>query len=373
MLRSARNLPFVVVVTWFTLGTACSRPIKDPEPAQRQSELKIEQEKIETEWQGPATVGVGRIEEPALGPAPREFKRVGGEPFVLVKNWDFGAGGSSTVRNVNDLINEFEFHDQWGTIANGTHYGSVIVAPNEATAIYADAKLNLPNNRQPIEDPARPNREWTSNSLKAHVRPLTATQVSASTMEHNAGCGSLIAKFRLPNGGSHLQRDLLWETRVRMPVPKLGYWYAVWAAGTQWNLGAEMDVMEAFGAPHLMEAKVFHTATVGGEDAVNYDDWFRGLRSVGVPEDNWDLTRYHVWTWVYKRDDTYQVYYDGKQIQHGKLIWTLGAKPDGKPIDMAFLFDFAWGHTETGGCQASLPASAFPITYEIDYSRVYLR
>jgi len=320
----------------------------------------------------PGTVGVGRIEEPAQGPAPYEQKRLKGAPFVLVKNWDFGTEG--TIRDVTDLIGEFNFHDQFGTIANGSKYGAVIVAPTAATAIQVSAsELGLPGNMQPVEDPARPNREWTRHTLKAHVLPLSASQTSVSTKAHDAGCGSFVARWRLPNGGSLLQRDILWETRVRMPVPRPGYWFAVWTAGSRWDNGAEMDVMEAFGAPHLVAAKVFHINSVGGTDRVDYRDWFRGLASVGVPSENWDLTRFHVWTWLYKRDDTYEVYYDGKLAQHGQLHWTEGATPGGPPIDMSFLFDFTWGHTDAGDVNIALPASSFPITYEIDYSRVYLR
>ena len=45
----------------------------------------------------------------------------------------------------------------------------------------------------------------------------------------------------------------------------------------------------------------------------------------------------------------------------------------GELIDMSFVFDFTWGHTQISDVNISLPASSFPITYEIDYSRVYLR
>jgi hypothetical protein len=43
------------------------------------------------------------------------------------------------------------------------------------------------------------------------------------------------------------------------------------------------------------------------------------------------------------------------------------------------MYDFSWGWVKNGsenqipGLDAELPASAFPLTYEIDYSRVYLR
>ena len=43
--------------------------------------------------------------------------------------------------------------------------------------------------------------------------------------------------------GALLGKDILWETRARMPVPLAAYWFALWTAGNQWNKGAEMDVL----------------------------------------------------------------------------------------------------------------------------------
>lgn len=355
----ALTIPLVFFTACASFSDSCRKTEQPPPPP------------VEPPAAAEETVGTGEIGKPALGPKPLDEARIGGKAFTLVKNWNFGSSG--TIKNVDDLIAEFEFHDQWGTIANGTHYGAVIVAPNAATAISVSPELGLPENMQPVEDPARPNREWTRDTLKAHVLPLSAAQTSATTKKHDAGCGSFVAKWRLPSGGKHLKQDILWETRARMPEPKPGYWFALWTAGTKWDKGAEMDVVEAFGAPHLLDAKVFHINSVGGDDRIDYENWFHGLESAGIPSANWDLKRWHIWTWVYRTDDSYQVYYDGKLAQHGTLHWTLAGKPDAESVDMSFLFDFTWGHTKTEGCDVTLPASKFPITYEIDYSRVYLR
>jgi hypothetical protein len=323
-------------------------------------------------WSGPETIGTGEIREPALGPPPREAAKVTGAPFVLVKNWNFGSRG--TIRNTSDLISEFVFHDQFDTIANGTKYGSVTLAPTPETAISVAHELGLPGDQQPVEDPARPVREWKTDTLVAHVRPLSAAATKVSAKGHDTGNGSFMAKWKLPTGGRLLDKDLLWETRARIPKPVLGYWFAVWTAGNRWDKGAEMDVVESFGVPHLAPgAKCFHVNSVGGDDVIEFENWPRGLTKVGVPESKWDLSQWHTWTWVYLRDDSYRVYYDGHLVQHGKLHWTFGAKLGAETIDMRFLFDFSWGHTEISDVNISLPASAFPLTYEIDYSRVYLR
>jgi hypothetical protein len=65
------------------------------------------------------TVGTGDINAPAKGPGPSLASTIGGAAFTLVKNWDFGTSG--TIRGTSDLVSEFQFHDQFGTIANGTH------------------------------------------------------------------------------------------------------------------------------------------------------------------------------------------------------------------------------------------------------------
>jgi hypothetical protein len=93
----------------------------------------------------------------------------------------------------------------------------------------------------------------------------------------------------------------------------------------------------------------------------------RELASMGA-DNPW-----HTWTWVYNRDDSYDVYYNGHRVQHGVIHWTDGRGANGDPVDMRFLFDFSWGHTQVADVNIELPASMFPLTDEIDYSRVYLR
>jgi hypothetical protein len=320
---------------------------------------------------GTDTLGTGDMATPAVGPGPSEAAKVGGAPFVLVKNWDFGTSG--TVPNVDVLSAEFQYHDQFGTLANGTNYGAVTVAESDATAI-TQSGLNLPGNKQPVADPSRPYREWTGESLKTYVRPLSASASNVSVSAHDTGNGSITAKWKLAHGGALLGKDLLWETRARISKPLPAFWFAIWTAGNKWNGGAEMDVLEAFGTPNVNPlASAFHVNSVGGTDNINYSSWPNGLNSAGVPMGSRDLKEWHVWTWVYLKDDSYKVYYDGYVVQTGKLHWTLGGGQSGEQIDMSFLFDFGWGHTQIQDENISLPASDFPIVYEVDYSRVYLR
>lgn len=313
-------------------------------------------------------IGSGDIDDPVAGPAPARATDVGGEPFVLVKNWDFGTSGA--VRDQAGLISEFQFADQFGTIASGTGYGSVMVAPTDALAVTA-TDLGLPNDKQPVDgDPDRPFRELTADSLKTYVRPLSDAQSMVSATAHDAGNGSLVAKWTLPNGGALLDRDVIWETRMRMPKPADGYWLGLWASGNEWSSGPEVNVLQAFGAPSA-PANAFRSAAVGGSNEIDYGSWPDALDQVALAEG--DLSDWHVWSWIYKKDDTYQVYVDGHEVQSGSIRWTLGGEEGATALQVSFMFILSWGHTQIQAVNISVPASDLPIEYEIDYSRVYMR
>lgn len=153
------------------------------------------------------TIGGGTVAAPAVGPKP-SFG-IGGPGMVLVKNWHFGTQG--TIKNYADMSANFVYHDQFGTIGNGTNYGAVTVAPNAATA--------LPN--QPIEGvDSPPVRQFNADSIKTFLTGLDgATQVKPQS--HNAGNGSFMAQWKLPKGGSLLGQDIVWETRVRYVTPPI--------------------------------------------------------------------------------------------------------------------------------------------------------
>src|SRR5690554_1265006 len=105
-------------------------------------------------WAQRPTVGGGTIDDPAVGPPPAHGVAEG-QPFVLVKNWDFGQNG--TIRDIADLNAHFQYHDQFGTFANGTKYGAYTVAPD------TDHARTYNGIAQPVEgaNTDRPVREFT--------------------------------------------------------------------------------------------------------------------------------------------------------------------------------------------------------------------
>jgi hypothetical protein len=348
-------------------GIRPADPEKTPPVAVPVPEVaKTEEEAEELPTRTGQTVGSGSLAHPAKGPAPAYRYEKATEEFVLVKNWDFGSEG--TIQTMKDLSRHFQYHDQFGTIANGENYGAVIVSPDRQNA--------LPN--QPVEgvNTDGPVRELTGSSLKTYVVPLNgAKEVHPTTQK--GGCGSFQAKWTLPHGGSLLGMDLLWETRVRYDPPPY-FWFAIWTAGNKWNKGAEMDVVESFGYDNgggntNYKGRYWHSDVVGGTWKTPYHlNWGNGMADNGIRK--FDASEYHVWTWIYRADNSYTAYVDGKEVQKGTLYWTLGAKENGEPINMSFLFDGSWGHSQVGSINHPLKAADLKGTfYEWDYSRVYLR
>ena len=319
------------------------------------------------------TVGGGTVGSPAVGPQPSYG--IGGTGFTLVKNWHFGTDG--TIRNISDLNTHFQYHDQFGTFNNGNgNYGANTVAPDPEDAISG----------QPVEGTntgGAPVRAFLTDSLRTYLVPLNgATTVSVTNQRgdaKNCGCGSFVAKWMLPSGGTRLKQDIIWETRVRYVTPPY-FWFAIWNCGNPWNGGAEMDLVETFGYDNgggytNYDGRYWHSNSVSGTDQVNYSGFSSGMASVGI--NSFDGTQYHIWTLAYYKDGTYAFYVDGTQVQYGSqpYNWTEGANPGNPGENMTFLFDGAWGNVNVGGVSnKSLPASSLSGTYyEWNYSRVYLR
>ena len=318
------------------------------------------------------TIGGGTVADPAVGPPPSYG--IGGTGMVLVKNWRFGTGG--TIKNYADMSANFYYHDQFGTINNGGKYGSSMVSPD-----FADA-----TGGQPIEGKdCPPVRHFTADSLKTTLAPLGGV-AKVQVWNHNTGNGSFIAKWRLPNGGSLLGRDIVWETKVRYVTPPY-FWFALWTAGNKWKWdgqaqGAEQDLIESFGYDNggdnpdykNYDGRYWHVNTVANpsKDTVDYGGWGTAMKKMGIQ--SYDATKYHTWTWLYKKDNSFAMYVDGVKVQSGSnYYWTFGNTAEDEPINMDFLFDAGWGHNQIGSVNKELSASAFDGKfYEFNYSRVYL-
>ena len=290
--------------------------------------------------------------------------------MVLVKNWDFGEDG--TITDIEDLNANFNYHDQFGTyIMGGGNYGAKVVSPDVAHALSG----------QPIEGTNSPAvRQFTSDALRTFLTPLDGATL-LDVNQHNAGCGSVVAAWKLPFGGSLLGQDLVWETRVRMVTPPY-FWTAIWTSGNAWDHGAEMDVLEAFGYDNgggntNFDGAYWHSNSVGGADSDGYGNWSASMAAHGFTD--YDATQYHVWTWLYRKDDTYSVYVDGHRSaeRHPRLA----ARGDGHERLRSDRHGLRARRQARGATRAIpqvnqlhlLPSSAFDgVYYDWDYSRIYL-
>lgn len=325
------------------------------------------------------TVGTGTITQPAQGPAA-SFGL--GQGATLIKNWDFGADG--TIKNMADLDAEFFYNDQFNTIDNSQKYGSVTLASGSSTALYP------PKNRtvHPLDNnPANRVRQFGPSSLKTYLVLFNSGTVvskeqygstTVSSFTGNVGNGSFMAKYATARGGSLLGYDVIWETRVRMVVPP-SFWFAIWTAGQKWAAGAEFDLVETFGKNGSSNADYWHSATVSGYGPAHTTDgynWGDSMNARGVPSGSYYRGEdWHIWTMVYRADNTVSIYLDGIEVQDGLSLWTRAGTPNDEHLVINYLFDGSWGHRQVDGMQANgtLATSLIDKYYEWDYSRIYLR
>jgi len=116
----------------------------------------------------------------------------------------------------------------------------------------------------------------------------------------------------------------------------------------------------------------------GTNDAVIYQpnvSWQSGMSSAGI--NSYDATQYHIWTLLYRKDNSYVMYVDGTPVQWGpNYNWTLNNTTNGTPEAMYFRFDGGLGATNVSSVDfptASSTLNTNSIYYEYNYSRVYLR
>lgn len=344
-------------------------------------------------------IGGGTINDPAdahlsIQPAYDYSGDAQNTGYVLAKNWDFGANG--TISNYSELEIDFEYTDPFGVFCVGGKYGSMTAARSSSTA------KTMGGVTQPIDGVtvASPMREWQSDYMRTFVKPLNSVSgsyVSSGTVDSlsskEVANGSFYSKFSLPGGGEHLGLDMIWETRVRFePIEK--FWFSLWTVGDAWakkyppldNGGAEMDLVESFGdTASNYDGNRWHSSLVGYGELWDFylGSWVHGMKAFDIiAEDSsethlpasYDPSEWHIWTWIYKADNTWEAYVDGKMVNRGMVHWTFGGDEDDPPIPMYFLFDGAWGHSEVGGMQGSMLKSKLAnLHYDWDYSRVFLR
>ena len=129
-----------------------------------------------------------------------------------------------------------------------------------------------------------------------------------------------------------------------------------------------------------VNADLFNSNGIGGTNSKDYfsSGWDTVLSTLGipgyaVPNGSQSLRNWHTFTLEYKADNTFKCYMDSTLIQSGTLDWKV---PTGSTVPtLQFLFDFGFGHTAISPINAAVISdiTATPLTYEIAYSRIWLR
>ena len=317
------------------------------------------------------TIGGGTVASPAVGPPP-SFG-IGGPGMVLVKNWHFGTDG--TIKNYADMSANFFYHDQFGTIGNGTNYGAVTVAPDAANALArsADRRRRLPArppvHRRLAEDvPHAPGRRddgaTRSSTTRAAARSWrsgscpTAARCWAGTSSGRRGC----ATSRRPTSGSRSGRPATSGSGTATPR----------ARSTTWSR-ASATTTAARNTNY--DGRYWHSNTVAspGKDTVDYGDWGKAMAAHGIKSYDAAPVPYLDLAVQQRQHATRCTWTASRSRAAPTTTGRTAARPTDEPIDMDFLFDGGWGHTQIGSVNKPLPAAAFDgKSYEWNYSRVYL-
>ncbi len=316
------------------------------------------------------TIGGGTIASPAVGPQP-SFG-VGGTGFTLVKNWHFGTDG--TITGTADLDANFQYHDEFGTINNGGDYGANTVSTDSAHRLVGSGQVDVGDLVNGVPVPQV--RAFTADSMQTYLVPLGGTG-TVTPASHNCGCGSFQPIWTLPAAGSQLGHDILWETRVRY-VTSPYFWLALWIDGNSENSSdqPEIDLLESFGYNNTgtftnYVGRYWHSNSVHGPDTVDYTNWGNGMAASGI--NSYDATQYHIWSLLYRKDNSYTMYVDGTPVQSGSTYsWTNSSTGAAEPV--YFRFDAGQGSLSSSNDDFPLASSGLVGKYyEFNYSRVYLR
>ncbi len=146
----------------------------------------------------------------------------------------------------------------------------------------------------------------------------------------------------------------------------MGSWPAIWTLGTSggWPAGGEIDIMEFYRrkAEPIILANV---ACLGEQRRTKWHTEIRPLTDFTSTDPDW-VKKFHIWKMEWD-SVTIKLYLDDLLINTTALTETIN--PDGKNpfyYPQYLLLNLAIG--AAGGDPSQTP---FPITYEVDYVRVY--
>jgi beta-glucanase (GH16 family) len=156
------------------------------------------------------------------------------------------------------------------------------------------------------------------------------------------------------------------ETRAKIDSTK-GSWPAIWTLGNvgQWPANGEIDIME-FYIKDQKQSILANAAFLGGNQKPKWNSKVTPLTYFLEKDPKW-LEKFHVWRMDWD-EEAIKIYIDDELINNISTVKTVN--PDGSnPFQQEhyLLLNLAIGG-QNGGNPI---ASKFPITYQVDYVRVY--
>jgi beta-glucanase (GH16 family) len=156
------------------------------------------------------------------------------------------------------------------------------------------------------------------------------------------------------------------ETRAKIDSTK-GSWPAIWTLGNdgKWPANGEIDIME-FYIKDQKQSVLANAAFLGGNQKPKWNSKVTPLTYFLDKDPKW-LDKFHVWRMDWD-EEAIKIYIDDELINEISTAKTIN--PDGfNPFQQEhyFLLNLAIGG-ENGGNPKD---SKFPITYQVDYVRIY--
>jgi beta-glucanase (GH16 family) len=156
------------------------------------------------------------------------------------------------------------------------------------------------------------------------------------------------------------------EIRAKIDSTK-GSWPAIWTLGKvgQWPANGEIDIME-FYIKDMKQSILANVAWLGGNLKPKWNSKVKALTYFLEKDPKW-LDKFHVWRMDWD-EEAIKIYIDDELINEISTAKTIN--PDGfNPFQQEhyFLLNLAIGGQNGGNPKDS----KFPITYQVDYVRVY--
>lgn len=159
-----------------------------------------------------------------------------------------------------------------------------------------------------------------------------------------------------------------YEVRAKIDTTK-GAWPAIWLLGTQdqWPDCGEIDMMEFYrinDIPHILANVAWGSTQIY---KANWDSSTKPLADFIANDPDW-AKKFHIWSMEWSNDSIY-LYLDGELLNEIDLTKTVNPDNSNPFIDSQkfyLLLNLAIG--ANGGSPSD---SKFPITFEVDYARMY--